>query len=98
MKLTGKVAMVTGGARGIGAAIVDRYVAEGARVAVADIAGRSAPETAAGHGDKAFAVELDVTNIASIESAVATGRDRAGAGSIFSSTTPASSTWGRSSR
>ena len=37
MKLKDKVAIVTGGARGIGAAIVDRYVAEGARVAVADI-------------------------------------------------------------
>ena len=37
MKLKDKVAIVTGGARGIGAAIVDRYVAEGARVAVADV-------------------------------------------------------------
>jgi D-sorbitol dehydrogenase (acceptor) len=35
MKLKDKVALVTGGARGIGAAIADRYVAEGARVAVA---------------------------------------------------------------
>ena len=34
MKLKDKVAIVTGGARGIGAAIVDRYVAEGARVAI----------------------------------------------------------------
>ena len=37
MKLKDKVALVTGGARGIGAAIADRYVAEGARVAIADI-------------------------------------------------------------
>ena len=72
MKLTGKVAMVTGGARGIGAAIVDRYVAEGARVAIADISLAQAQETAARHGDKALAVEIDVTKIASIESAVAT--------------------------
>ncbi len=38
MKLKDKVALVTGGARGIGAAIVDRCLAEGAPVAIADIA------------------------------------------------------------
>ena len=70
MKLKDKVAIVTGGARGIGAAIVDRYVAEGARVAVADISFAAAHETAARHGDKAFAVSLDVTKTASIDAAV----------------------------
>ena len=70
MRLKDKVAIVTGGARGIGAAIVDRYVAEGARVAVADISFSSAHDTAARHGVKAFPVSLDVTKIASIETAV----------------------------
>jgi len=70
MKLNDKVAIVTGGARGIGAAIVDRYVAEGARVAVADVNFADAGETAARHGEKAFAVTLDVTQSASIEAAV----------------------------
>ena len=70
MKLKDKVAIVTGGARGIGAAIVDRYVAEGARVAVADISFAAAHETASRHGVKAFAVSLDVTKTASIEAAV----------------------------
>jgi NAD(P)-dependent dehydrogenase (short-subunit alcohol dehydrogenase family) len=70
MKLKDKVALVTGGARGIGAAIVDRYVAEGAQAAVADISFAHARETATRHGDKAFAVALDVTNTASIEAAV----------------------------
>ena len=70
VKLKDKVALVTGGARGIGAAIAERYVAEGARVAVADISLAHAEETAARHGDKAFAVALDVTKTASIEAAV----------------------------
>jgi acetoin reductase-like protein len=70
MKLEGKVAIVTGGARGIGAAIVDRYVAEGARVVVADISEADAQETAARHGDKAFAVAVDVTKTPSIDAAV----------------------------
>ncbi len=70
MKLQDKVAFVTGGARGIGAAIVDRYVAEGARVAVADLNIGEAKETAARHGEKALAVALDVTKTASIEAAV----------------------------
>jgi len=69
VKLNDKTAIVTGGARGIGAAIVDRYVAEGARVAVADVNLAEARETAARHGDKAFAVALDVTKTASIDAA-----------------------------
>src|ERR1700722_7739808 len=72
MKLKDKVALVTGGARGIGAAIADRYVAEGARVVIADISLADAEATAARHGDKAFAVGLDVTKTASIDAAVDT--------------------------
>jgi D-sorbitol dehydrogenase (acceptor) len=70
MKLKDKVALVTGGARGIGAAIADRHVAGGARVAVADISLADAEETEARHGDRAVAVALDVTKAASIEAAV----------------------------
>jgi NAD(P)-dependent dehydrogenase (short-subunit alcohol dehydrogenase family) len=70
MKLKDKIALVTGGARGIGAAVADRYLAEGARVAVADISLAQAEETVARHGDKAVAVALDVTKTASIEAAV----------------------------
>jgi D-sorbitol dehydrogenase (acceptor) len=81
MKLKDKVAVITGGARGIGAAIVDRYVAEGARAAVADVNLAHASETALRHGVKACAVSLDVTKSASIEPGrrerrFAVGRDR----------------------
>jgi len=70
MKLKDKVAMITGGSRGIGAAIADRYVAEGARVAVADVNFAHAHETASRHGVKATAISLDVTKTTSIDAAV----------------------------
>jgi D-sorbitol dehydrogenase (acceptor) len=70
MKLQNKVAIITGGAGGIGAAMVESYVAEGAKVAIADIALADAQQTAARHGDKAFAVQIDVSKIASIEAAM----------------------------
>ena len=71
MKLAGKTAIVTGGARGIGRAIVARYIAEGARVAIADLAIGQAQDVAAEFGDKAFAVEVNVTSRASIDRMVA---------------------------
>jgi len=70
VKLKGKIAIVTGGARGIGEAIVDRYVAEGARVAIADISLPTPADVLAKHGEAAIAVPLDVTKRQSIDAAV----------------------------
>src|SRR5690242_222600 len=78
MKLKDKVAIVTGGARGIGAAIGTRYAQEGARVVVADILGAEAAATASAIGGGAFAVPLDVTKRASIDAMVAAVMAEAG--------------------
>ena len=78
MKLERKVAVVTGGARGIGAAICRRYADEGARVAVADILADEAAALAREIGRDAFGVQLDVTKRASIDAMVETVVARAG--------------------
>ncbi len=70
MKLAEKVALVTGGAGGIGAAICRAYAAEGAHVAVADLAGDQAAALAAELGGRSFGLALDVTSRASIDAAV----------------------------
>ncbi|MCO4054663.1 MAG: L-iditol 2-dehydrogenase [Bosea sp.] len=71
MRLAGKTAIITGGARGIGRAIAEGYAAEGARVCIADINGADAKSTAAAIGSGAFALSLDVTSAASIAGCVA---------------------------
>ena len=70
LMLDGKVAVVTGGARGIGQAICARYVAEGAKAAVADINLPEARATAEALGEAALGVHLDVTRQESIDAMV----------------------------
>ena len=70
MKLKDKVAIVTGGARGIGEAVVRAYSAEGANVVIADIEIAKAQELASELGANALAVQLDVRDSKSISSLI----------------------------
>lgn len=66
MRLDRKVAIVTGGASGFGEGIVRKFVAEGARVLIADINVDGAERVARELGDKARAVGCDVTKSADV--------------------------------
>ncbi len=77
-QLTGKVAIVTGAASGFGAGIARQYVAEGAKVVVADLNEAGAIAVASSLGDDAVAFTCDVTKEAMIEALVATTQERFG--------------------
>ncbi|WP_299968789.1 SDR family oxidoreductase [uncultured Roseobacter sp.] len=67
MRLTGKTAIVTGGASGFGAGIVRKFTAEGARVMIADINTAGARSLADQMGDHALAAEVNVADGASVD-------------------------------
>ena len=66
---TGQVALVTGGAGAIGAAIVKAFAAEGAHVVVVDLDGEKAAEVARAAGNGALGIGCDITDPASVRAA-----------------------------
>ncbi|MDI9897376.1 SDR family NAD(P)-dependent oxidoreductase [Rhodococcus sp. IEGM 1381] len=76
--LGGEVALVTGGGSGIGRAVVDRYVAEGARVVVTDIDSERLDEVRDIHGDTVATIVADVRSYDDCVAAVDLAVDRFG--------------------
>ena len=76
-RLSDKVAIVTGAARGIGAAIATRFAAEGAKLALFDLNGPSLQQVAATLGDVAVE-EVDVADQPAVQAAVERVLDRFG--------------------
>lgn len=79
MRLTGKVALISGGARGMGAAEARIFAREGARVVIGDVLdveGKGVEAEVKAKGGEAVFVHLDVTREADWQAAVtqATGR------------------------
>ena len=70
-RLEGKVALITGAARGIGRGFAGAFVAEGATVVIADIDAERAERTADEIGERAHGIGLDVTDIPAIDRTVA---------------------------
>jgi NAD(P)-dependent dehydrogenase (short-subunit alcohol dehydrogenase family) len=84
MQLAGRVAVVTGGASGIGRALARRFAREGARgVVVADLDGPGAEAVAAELGDAAVATRTDVARGDEVDELIATAREAFGPIDLF---------------
>ncbi|MBF6215043.1 glucose 1-dehydrogenase [Nocardia puris] len=77
-RLTGKVALISGGARGMGAAHARRFVAEGARVVLGDVLDDDGKALAAELGESAHYEHLDVREPEQWRAAVAAATERFG--------------------
>lgn len=86
MEIAGKLAIVTGGAGGIGAGLAQRLAAEGARgVVVADLDLAGAQAVAQAIGEKALALRCDVSREADLQALVQAAEQRFGPVDIFCS-------------
>lgn len=77
-ELAGKVAIVTGGARGMGRATVELFAAEGARVVIADILDDAGNELASALGQNVAYCHTDVSHASEVEALVAFTVERFG--------------------
>jgi NAD(P)-dependent dehydrogenase (short-subunit alcohol dehydrogenase family) len=78
MRLQGKVAIITGAGRGIGEAIAEAFVREGARIVIAEQDRETGAAVAERLGDNAVFLHTDVTDQASIDATAAASLDRFG--------------------
>jgi len=78
MRLSGKRAIVTGGASGFGEGIVEKFVQEGACVLIADVNGDGAAAVAERLGNSTFACQVDVSSGASVENMARIALERFG--------------------
>ena len=105
MRLEGKVALITGGASGMGASEAEIFAREGARVVVADVLEAEGRKVADGLGKSGLFVRLDVTSEAGWQEAVAAARatfgkldilvNNAGISGTFDPDTLSTSAWDR---
>ena len=77
-RLSGKIAVVTGGAQGFGLGIATEMYLQGADVVIADLNFEQALAAAAKLGGRAFAVSADVSNEASVEKMICSAVERFG--------------------
>ena len=80
MKLSGKVAAITGAARGIGRACAERFLKDGVKAVISDVDGEALARTASelGHASELRAIACDVARRADVERLVTTARDEFG--------------------
>src|SRR5437016_5031018 len=76
--LTGRVAIVTGGAQGLGRAVVERFLAENAKVGLIDVDAERGAATAAELGDDVLFAHADVGREDEVAAAVAATAKRFG--------------------